>query len=726
MRISRSFLKTEKNAKSEMRAKSHKLLYRGGFIRQISTGRYAVLPMGMRVQKKVIEIIKEEMATVGAQEMEIPILQPLEIWQITSRDDAFGDEMHVVDDHYDRKFVMSATGEALMTEIFGDFHPSYKDLPIHVYQFIAKFRDERRPRGGLIRAREFLMKDAYNFEINEEDFMKSYQEYWDAYDRIFERMGLKTEPVIADNGALGGDYSHEFMLITPDEIEPIDQYWEEEEELESMEIVDASEDEDLYNSILSVYHNSPEETIKNLVFKLDEEKFICVTIRGDYKVDFIKLRRLLDYDQIRPATKDEIEELGSYMGYVSAIGLDDGVEIIVDDTVKYNKNLWDGAHANKKFRKNVNYQRDLRKYDTVDVHEDKVFNAGGDKIVICDRCDYKANVEKAEFVREPVNMDQEEKEFKIIDQPEWVCTMDDNVEHYKLPKSHFLKNVVYKAKDGTLVIAVLRGDLDANVTKVENLSGKSGLELADDDDLASIETKSGWVHSWGHDEKFDNVMYVGDIALKVSKNLIGGQKEKTTDSFNVNYGRDFEVDKIGDIAEAYDGAKCKNCEKGYLREKKAMEMGHIFKYDTYYSEPHEAYFVDKDGKQKPMHMGAYGIGVGRAIAGIVEMHNDENGIIWPASVAPFDVHLIHIGDSKEVLDNAEEIYNQLQKKGLEVIWDDREDESVGVKFADADLIGVPIRLVVSEKTLKKGKVEIKKRSEERLEFIEIAKVPDEF
>ncbi|MBN2100688.1 hypothetical protein JW710_02235 [Candidatus Dojkabacteria bacterium] len=722
MKFTEYFLKTSKTVPSDAQAESHRLLYRGGFIRQVATGRYAFMPLGYRVKDKIIKIIVEEMEAIGSQRMELPIMQPIEPWRITNRDEAFGEQMIVAKDHFGRTFAMSATAEALMTEVIKSEKPSYKDLPINVYQFLPKFRDELRPRGGLIRVREFLMKDAYNYERDEKSFMKTYDAYWKAYEKIFNRVGLKTEAVIADNGALGGDYSHEFMVITPERVQELDLYFDEDEKELRMEVEDVSKNQKEYKKILKFYAQHPEKTLKNMVYVVDGKKYICITIRGDYRIDFIKLRRLLKYKTIRPATKSEIDELGSFIGYVSPIGLDSKVELIIDESVKYNKNYYDGAHKERVFRKNVNIGRDLKVKDFVDVREDKVFSAGGDKIVMCDRCGYKANVEKAEFVRDSVNIDEEEKPFEIIEQPEWVCTMDENVEHYKKPKSHFLKNVVFKDKKGRLIIAVVRGDLEANATKIANLFDDIDvLDYADEEDLTSIGTKSGWVHSWGHDEGRDNVIYVGDIALKMSKNLIGGLKEKTTDSFNVNYGRDFKVSKIDDIASAYDGAKCPKCKDGYLKEKKSIEVGHIFKYDHYYTNPHKAYFVDKDGKEKPMWMGAYGIGVGRAMASVVEMHHDENGIVWPRSIAPFSVILVSIGDGKKITKESEKLYNDLSESGVEILWDDRSDVSPGVKFADADLIGIPLRIVISEKTLKEDKVEMKKRDKDNVEFVDMDK-----
>jgi prolyl-tRNA synthetase len=719
MKYSESFIVTRKNAPSKARAVSQKLLYRGGFLRKVSAGRYAFLPLGWRVKNKIIKVIEEEMDAIGAQRMELPIMQPVELWQVTNRDEAFGELMLTSDDHYGRKYVLNATGEALMTELVGSTKPSYRDLPINVYQFLQKFRDELRPRGGLLRVREFLMKDAYNYERTEKKFMETYRDYWSAYDKVFARLELDAVAVEADNGALGGDYSHEFMVFTPEEVEELDIYLDEDEEENKMETVDVSVDKDKYKEILKIYASEPEKTLKNMIYRVDDEKFVCITLRGDYRIDFTKLKRFLDYEQIRPATADEIKSLGSFIGYVSPIGLDDEIELIVDQSVKFNKNYWDGAHKEKVFRKNVNYGRDFKVDDNMvaDVREDKIYSAGGDKIVVCDRCDYKANVEKAEFTREEVNMDEEMREMKVIDQPEWVCTMDENVEHYKKPKSHFLKNVVYKDKDDRLIIAVVRGDLEANPTKIANLLDCGTLELADDEDLADMKTKSGWVHSWGHTAKDREVIYVGDIALEKSRNLIGGQKEKTTDTFNVNYGRDFECDVVGDIAAATEGSKCKHCAEGYLKEKKGIEVGHIFKYDDYYTTPHKATFVDEDGKEKPMWMGAYGIGVGRALATVVEMHNDEDGIIWPVEIAPYHVHIVSIGEDEEVNKTAQSIHDHLQKSDIEVLWDDRTEASAGVKFADADLIGIPLRIVVSGRSLKNNEVEMKRRGKDDAEMV---------
>ncbi len=561
MKWSKYFLKTERNAPKSATLDSHKLLHRGGFIRQISTGRYAFLPIGMRVKRKIIDIIADELSKIGAQRVELPIMQPIEIWEVTSRDKVWGDQMIVTEDHYGRKFALSATAESLMAEIIKGFKPSYKDLPINIYQFLPKFRDELRPRGGLIRAREFLMMDAYNFEASEKDFMKTYEDYKKAYTNIFARLGLDSIVVEADSGPLGGDYCHEFM--------------------------------------------------------------------------------------------------------VEAEG-------------------------------------------------------GGDSYVTCDKCDYKANLEMAEFVPDSVNMDQEEKKMEVVDQPEWVDTMENNKKHYGKPLSNYLKNVVYIDDKDRIIIAVLRGDLEADPVKISRLLGGVVLRYAEDKDIEKFGSKSGWVHSWGHDKGRKDVVYVVDSSLKNSRNMIGGQKEKEKDTINVNYGRDFKHKIEGDISIASDGSRCARCKEGYLRIKKCIEVGHIFKYNHYYTEPHKSYFIDKDGKEKPMWMGAYGIGIGRAMATIAEVHHDKDGIIWPKSIAPFLVHIVPVDETKDVMKVASEIYEEMNKKYKgEVLYDDREGLSAGVKFADADLLGIPVRIVVSKKSIKDGKIEIKMRNSKKYELIEI-------
>lgn len=597
MKYSKLFGKTVRNAPKDATFVSHQLLYRAGFIREVTSGRYILTPLGLRVEQKIIEIIDREMESIGSQRVILPTLHPVEVWQATHRDEAWGEDLMKLKDRRGAELVVGATAEGLMVELLKMFKPTYKELPIVVHQFSQKFRDELRARGGLLRLREFLMKDAYSFAADEEQFLQTYYDQYHAYERIAKKLDLNAIPVLADSGALGGDFCHEFMV-------PVE--------------------------------------------------------------------------------------------------------------------------------------------------------SGEDRILACDQCDYKANKERAEFVREEVNPGEEEKALETVAQPEWVQTTEDNEKHYGLPSSRFLKNVVYKNHKGKIIIAVIRGDLDVNEIKLTRLIGEGELLPATDEDLKKLGTRSGWVHSWGHNGAF----YVGDLSLKTVKNFIGGQKEKETDTVNVNFGRDFNVELLGDIALAPVGAVCQKCGKGYLKELKTMEFGHCFKYDDFYTKAQGGTYVDKDGKEKYLQMGAYGIGVERALALIVETHHDGRGIVWPEAVAPYKVHLIEIstpsrhsdsfgyaqdrlrggstdpstpatpplrmtqtsmevtrrgglGMTTDVPGIVESVYEQLNEAGIEVLYDDREGVSAGEKFADADLIGLPLRLVVSEKSLTAGGVEVKKRNEDK-------------
>lgn len=559
MRYPQLFGKTTKTVPSDARLASHRLLYKGGFIRRISTGRWSFLPLGMRVWEKIYKIIDEEMRAIGCQKLVVPTLHPIEIWKATNRDQAFGEEMLVVDDHHGARFAIGGTAEGMMVELVKMFRPSYKDLPILIYQFSQKFRNDKRPRGGIMRVREFMMKDAYSFCATEKQAFEVYQKFYDAYLKIAQRLDLPVTPVEADSGAIGGNYSHEFQLESP--------------------------------------------------------------------------------------------------------------------------------------------------------YGDQTF-------FVCDNCSYASNIEKAEFERLPINLDEEIRPFKIIDQPEWVCTMEDNVKHYGQPLWRYLKNVVYKDEKGRIIIASLRGDQNVNEVKLKRVLGVDQLTPATDEDLKKIGTKPGYVHSWG----IKGVAFIGDLGLPMVKNYIGGQKEKTTDSINVNYGRDFKYEILADIVDAQEDDVCAKCKKGKLKKKTGFEWGHCFKQDFFYTRPQEGCFTDKNGKKKLLWMGAYGIGIERSMACIVEAHHDKKGIIWPKSVAPYQVHLIGLGNitNKQINKYANEIYEKLEKAGIEVLYDDREEVSAGEKFADADLIGIPIRLVISEKT--KTKIEWKERTSNKTELLSLDEV----
>lgn len=551
MRQSKYFLKTSKTVSEEDNIISSKLLKQACYIRESVAGRYFILPIGQKVQQKIMSIIKDEMDKVGAQEMLSPILHPLELWKETNRTNTTGFELMKVKDRRDAEFALGGTAEEMFVDIVRKFKISYKDLPFHIYQFSPKFRDELRARGGLLRVREFIMKDGYSFDKNEEEFKKTYEEMKKVYSRIFDRMNLKTDVVESDNGYIGGEYCHEF--IVPSEI--------------------------------------------------GESRYF--------------------------STED-----GSYSA-----------------------------------------------------HEDI-----------------------AKFKRNPVNIGEKLLPFEIIEQPKWVQTMEDNVKHYKKDKSNFLKNVVYKNRvTGEIVIAVLTGDLEVNQTKLEQVIKAVGqLAPAEDSDLVAFGTKRGYVHCWGH----NGVRYIGDTTLKQARNLIGGQKEDTTDSINVNYNRDFTCEMLADIGMAKPGDLSEDGK--VLIEKRGIEVGNIFQLGYHYTKLMAgANFTDFDGTDKPYYMGCYGIGVGRTMATAVEKFNDDKGIIWPESIAPFKIHLLLLGEDETVLKEANNVYESLQKAGIEVLFDDRSGVSPGEKFSDADLIGIPMRAVVSVRSMKENGIELKGRTEEK-------------
>jgi prolyl-tRNA synthetase len=567
MKYSNFFGKTSYGDQSGSKFISHQLLTKGGFIAESVAGRYFFLPLGWRVHEKMKAIIKDEMDKAGAQEMISPTMHPLELWQETNRTNTAGFELMKVTDRRGADFALGGTAEEMFVDVVRKFNLSYKDLPFNIYQFSTKFRDELRARGGLLRVREFIMKDGYSFHTDGTDFKKEYDAMAQAYSNMYQRMGLKTTMVAADNGYIGGEYCHEFQMEHPDG--------------------------------------------EGRYFESEDGKYVA--------------------------------------------------------------------------------------------HEDV-----------------------ATFQLKDVNSDEKPKKMKIIDQPEWVKTMDDNIKHYKKDKKYFLKNVVYVTTKGDIVIAGIRGDLDVNKTKLEQLLNMVGqLEDATDDDLAAIGTKSGYVHSWGHkfieprkaktEKRNAKVIYVADNSLKTVINFIGGQKEATTDSFNVNYNRDFKHEIEGDIAMAQAGFLTEDG-SSTLIEKNGIEVGNIFQLGLHYSSlMKNATFIDKDGKPKPYYMGCYGFGIGRTLASIVEAHHDDRGIIWPKSVAPFQAHLISLNGAE---DRGKQVYEALLKAGVDVLWDDR-DERAGSKFADADLIGVPYRLVVSKKTGEK--IEVKERSTKDFKMMTLEK-----
>jgi len=551
MKVSRLFGKTVKKVPRDIKVTSHKLLYQGGFIRELAAGRYDFLPLGFRVWEKVRRVIGEEMDKIGCQRVITPTLHPIEIWKTTNRDKAYGKALMRVEDRRGSEFAIGATAEGVFVDLFKKFQPSYKELPVYLYQFSSKFRDEARARGGLLRVREFTMKDAYSFDRTEKDFLKTYNKFKKSYLDIAKRLGLEIVVVESDSGELGGDYAHEFMV--PSEV-------------------------------------------------------------------------------------------------------------------------------------------------------------GSDTILTCE-CGYAANVEAAEFLRDEKNIEDKPGDMKEQEAKRGP-TIADGVKFYDLPAWRQIKTVIYVTDTSDFVAVSVRGDLEINEVKLTRVLDANSLRQATEEEINKLGSVVGFVSPLKL-----KIKKVGDLSLKTVRNFSTGADARHRDNVNVNYPRDFKVDIEADIANAPDGSICAKCKKGKLKATPAIEWGNIFKYDHFYTKPMKGFFVDEDGKEKPAWMGAYGIGVGRSVAAIIEKNHDKNGIIWPREVAPYQVHLVSVGESNKVAKESEKVYHNLLRDKIEVLWDDR-DISPGAKFADADLIGIPLRLVISEKTIAKKAYEWKERKNKETEMVE--------
>lgn len=563
MRYSQLFGKTSKTVTNQATAVSHKLLLQGGFIRQLAAGRYTLLPLGFKVAKKVEDVIRKEVEKTGAQELIVPTLHPLEIWQKANRDKKFGSAMMKVVDRNGAEFTLGATAEVIMMDLVNQLNPTYRDLPINIYQFSQKFRDEARPTGGLLRTREFVMKDAYSFHENEQELIKTYNQYWKAYEEIARQLDLNVVVVESDNGAIGGSVSHEFMVETA---------------------------------------------------------------------------------------------------------------------------------------------------------------VGEDTIAKCS-CGYAANLERAEFVKDNINLNEKELPLEEVEAVRG-NTMEDGVKLHNKPLNLQIKDVVFVDDQGRFILAIIRGDYSVNEVKLQNLTGANELRHATDEEIREfLGSEPGFISPVGiknNLKKGTKFILIADDSLKTIKNAYGGSNKKNLDLINVNIDRDYQANIVGDIAQAEDGFFCPKCKKWQLKMTKAVEFGNIFNIGFTYSKPMDGNYIEKDGSSKPLYMGSYGIGIGRAISTIIETHHDDKGIIWPESVAPYQIHLIGLDLFDEnIKKQAEDLYQKLLDKNIEVLFDDRDDVSAGAKFADADLIGIPTRLVISKRSLENGGVESKKRTEAKSEIIAI-------
>jgi len=547
MRLSRLFGKTMRQAPAEADTDSHRLLLRAGLIQQLAAGVYSYLPLGWRVLRKIEQIIREEMDAAGGQELKMPALQPIEIWEASGRREAFGDNLFVLKDRRDRYLALGPTHEEITVELFKRHVQSYRDLPVLIYQIQTKFRDEPRPRGGIIRLREFTMKDLYSFDADWEGLDVSYQKMLQAYKNIFSRCGVPTVVVQAHSGAIGGRDNQEFM-------------------------------------------------------------YLC--------------------------------------------------------------------------------------------------DVGEDEVVLCENCGYAANTEKAE-IRKRQPEPEEPLPVEEVSTP-GIKTIEELTRFLNIPPWKTLKAVFYSA-GGQPVFVAIRGDLEVNETKLCHVLGVDELRLMDDREVEAVGLVAGSASPRG----LEGVRVVADDSAPESPNLVTGANKPDAHLRNVNYGRDWSADAVADIALARDGDPCPSC-GSRLRRDRGIEMGHIFKLGTVYSEKLGATYLDRQGVARPAVMGSYGIGLERLLAAVVEANHDEKGITWPASLAPFDAHLVALStDRPGVAEAADRLYADLQAAGVGVLYDDRE-ESPGVKFNDADLLGMPLRITVSPRTLEKGAAEIKGRREAEL------------
>ncbi|NMA02777.1 MAG: proline--tRNA ligase [Clostridia bacterium] len=555
MRMNNIFVPTLRSTPGEAEIASHKLLLRAGFIRRSSAGVYTYLPLAYRVLEKIKNIVRDEMNKAGGQEVMLPIIQPAELWMETGRWHVYGDEMFRLKDRHGRDFCLGPTHEEIITDLVRGEVNSYRQLPILLYQIQNKYRDERRPRFGLMRGREFIMKDLYSFDVNEEALDVSYQKMYQAYTNIFTRCGLNFRPVEADSGAIGGNVTHEFMVLA---------------------------------------------------------------------------------------------------------------------------------------------------------------ESGEATIVYCDECNYAANVEIAPCkpsIKAEIKEDLREK--VKVHTPD-VKTINEVAEFLEVKPEKCIKTLFYKA-DEELIVVLIRGDRTINEIKVQKVHPCYNLELASEEEIKNITgALPGSVGPIG----LKNIKIYADLEIEHIINGVCGANEDDYHYINVN-ATDYQVEGYYDLRLIEMDDKCPKC-NGQLQSARGIEVGQVFKLGTKYSESLKAKFLDVNGKEKPIHMGCYGIGVSRTLAAAVEQHNDENGIIWPKAIAPYLVTVIPVNNKdSQQMEYAEKIYTELQAKGIEVILDDR-NERAGVKFKDADLIGFPIRITVGKKAIEEGIVEYKLRKESTVEEISMA------
>jgi prolyl-tRNA synthetase len=554
MRVSRGFFPTLKEVPADAQVASHVLMVRGGYLRKLAAGIYNFLPLGLRVIQRIERIVKEELDRAGANQVLMPASVPAELWQESGRWDKYGPELLRFRDRKGAEFCFGPTHEEVIVDMVRRELRSYRDLPVNLYQIQTKFRDEMRPRAGLMRGREFIMKDAYSFDVDEAAALSSYDRMYEAYQRIFTRCGLKFRPVEADTGAIGGSRSHEFQVLA---------------------------------------------------------------------------------------------------------------------------------------------------------------SSGEDSIVACDHCDYAANVEEAALRKTASPGIQGPAELQKVETPAQK-TIDEVAAFLKAEPSQLIKSLVYMA-DGEPVLALVRGDRALNEVALKKAIGATELFLAREGQVKeALGAPTGFAGPVGA-----SIPIYADLELQGATGAITGANEKDMHYVGVDLARDAAVTRYLALRRAGAGDACARCE-GHYEEYRGIEVGHVFYLGSVYSEPMGCTYLDQDGKERPMVMGCYGIGITRVAAAAIEQNHDEAGIIWPMAIAPFQVQILPLQMKDEaVMREAENLYDSLRKSGIDVLIDDR-DERPGAKFKDADLIGIPLRIALGSRSVKEGNAELKWRRDAEVSKIALA------
>ncbi len=557
MRYSKSFIYTLKEEQKDATIVSHNLLLRGGFIVKLASGIYNYLPLGLRVIRKVSQIVREEMDRAGALEILMAAIQPAELWKESGRWHEYGKELLRIKDRGERDFVFGPTHEEVVTDIVRRYIKGYKQLPVNLYQIQTKFRDELRPRFGLMRGREFIMKDAYSFDKDEAGMDVSYQKMRDAYNNIFRRCGLNFRSVEADTGAIGGKDSEEFMVLS---------------------------------------------------------------------------------------------------------------------------------------------------------------NTGEDEIVVCDSCDFASNVERATSITE--DEPGEELELKKVATP-GKQTIKDVCEFLGSDPKFSAKALIYKNDQGKYFCFFVEGDDELNLIKAMRITGSIELEMVEDEELKKLGLAKGYIGPVNFPNK--DIRVICDFRIKKRNNLVVGANEENYHFMGAKYGRDFECE-LADLRTVKEGEICPKCKTGHLKKMRGIEVGHIFKLGQKYSKAMNAVFLDENGRAVPFYMGCYGIGIGRTAQAAIEQNHDEFGIIWPISIAPFEIEIVSLDTrNRELVNYCDELYEKMTQEGLDALYDDR-DERAGVKLNDMDLIGIPIRVIVGKNSFENSMAEISLRRNRKKEQVLLSEV----